>query len=205
LWKIGVKEVDRFESRDLFDGQRPNAVVDNIFALSAVARDVKSFNGPYIGVAYHKENKREFSQEVLNKSKSAVPMWNKGDKEHKTKGMDGYGIIKTDKSMQKHSGAQSAWEKGSLASETGSKHDSYGIVSVQGTDKHSGAQSAWEKGSLAQDTSGKHDSYGIVSVQGTDKHTGAQSAWEKGSLAQDTSSKHDSAGVVRQPDHMSKK
>jgi len=194
--KLGVPKTDRFESRDLFDGQRPKAVVDNIFALSAASRKISSFSGPYIGVKYAEKNERNFSEEVLAKSKSSVPMWHQGDKEHKTDGIDAYGIVKG-KDMDKHTGAQSKWEQGSLTSDTGSKHDTYGVVKVKGMDKHTGAQSKWEQGSLTNDTSSQHDSYGVVKVQGMDKHTGAQSKWEQGALANDTSSQHDSYGVVK--------
>jgi len=194
--KIGVPSTDRFESRDLFDGQRPKAVIDNIYALSGASRNVASFKGPYIGVKYADKNERNFSEEVLAKGKNAVPLWSQGDKENKTENIDAYGIIKG-KDMDKHSGAQSTWEKGSLANDTSAQHDSYGIVKVKGMDKHSGGQSTWEKGSLANDTASQHDSYGIVKVKGMDKHSGGQSKWEQGALANDTSTQHDSYGIVK--------
>jgi hypothetical protein len=194
--KLGVPKTDRFESRDLFDAQRPKAVVDNIFALSAASRNISSFKGPYIGVKYAEKNERNFSDEVLAKSKSAVPMWNQGDKEHKTENIDAYGIVKG-KDMDKHTGALSKWEQGALQNDTASQHDTYGIVKVKGMDKHSGAQSKWDQGSLATDTASQHDSYGIVKVKGADRHSGVQGKWEQGSLANDTSSQHDSYGIVK--------
>jgi len=193
--KLGVPETDRFESRDLYDKQRLDAVVANIYALSAAARNEPAFKGPYIGVKYADKNVRNFSQEVLNKSKSAVPLWNQGDKEMKQENIDAYGIIKG-KDMDKHSGVQSAWEKGSLAQDLSSGHDSHGIVVVKNLEKHSGVQSAWEKGSLANDISSQHDSHGIVVVKGLEKHSGVQSKWEKGSLQNDIASQHDSHGIV---------
>jgi hypothetical protein len=193
--KIGVPQTDRFETRDLYDQQRLDQVVNNLFSVSAKSRDVSSFNGPYIGKKYAQKNKRQFTQEVLNKSKSAVPIWNQGDKNMKKDEIDGYGIIKG-KDMDKHTGVQSTWEKGSKSNNLSGGHDSYGIVSVKGADKHTGVQSTWEKGSKSNNLSGGHDSYGIVSVKGTDKHTGVQSTWEKGSLKTDTSGGHDSYGIV---------
>jgi len=194
--KLGVPKTDRFESRDLFDGQRPKAVLDNIFSLSAASRNVSSFKGPYIGVKYADKNERNFSEEVLAKSKTAVPLWSQGDKEHKTENIDAYGIVKG-KDMDKHSGGMSKWDQGGISHDTGSKHDSYGIVKVKGVDKHTGAQSKWEQGSLANDTASQHDTYGIVKVKGTDRHSGVQSKWEQGSLVNDTASQHDSYGIVK--------
>jgi len=194
--QLGLKSTDRFESRDLYDGQRPKAVIDNIFALSASSRNIPSFKGPYIGVKFSEKNERNFSQEILAKSISAVPLWSKGDKEQKNEEFDAYGIIKG-KKMDKHTGAQSKWESGSLANDTSSKHDSYGVIKVKGTDKHTGAQSKWETGSLANDTSSKHDSYGVIKVKGVDKHTGAQSKWETGALPVNTSTEHDSYGIIK--------
>jgi len=75
-----------------------------------------------------KKNQRNFTQEQLNKSKSAVPIWSQGDKEQKTKNMDSYGIIKVDKDVQKHSGVQGVWDQGSKQNDISSKHDSYGII-----------------------------------------------------------------------------
>jgi hypothetical protein len=198
--KIGVPKIDCFETRDLYDGQRLDAVVNNIFALSAASRNIDSFEGPYIGVTYAQKNQRNFTQEQLNKTKSAVPIWNKGDVEQKQKNMDSYGIIKVEKDAQKHSGVQGVWDQGSLQSDTSSKHDSYGIIKNADLTKHTGVQSKWEQGSLQNDTSSKHDSYGIVKNADLTKHSGVQSKWEQGSLQNDTSSKHDSYGIIKNAD-----
>lgn len=93
-----------------------DAVIQNIFQLSAAARKVSSFNGPYIGVKYAVKNERHFTPEVFVfsffpfkrkkgldiyityqqlKSNSSIPAWNRGDIQHSSKGMDGMGIIKT--------------------------------------------------------------------------------------------------------------
>ncbi|ETO30131.1 outer dynein arm light chain 8 [Reticulomyxa filosa] len=222
---------EKTSHRDLYDGQRPKAnfiffwshpfkkkkkVIDNIFALSAASRNIPSFKGPYIGVKFADKNERNFSKEVLAKSKSAVPLLSKGDKEQKTENFDSYGIIKGlvlfvlditfffckkkkthRKDMEKHSGGMSKWDNGSLANDTSSKHDSYGVVKVKGLEKHTGAQSKWEKGAIATNISSEHDSYGIVKVKGLEKHSEAQSKWEKGSLPVDTTAQHDSYGIIK--------
>jgi len=58
--KIGVPKIDCFETRDLYDGQRLDAVVNNIYALSAASRNINTFNGPYIGVSYAQKKSTQF-------------------------------------------------------------------------------------------------------------------------------------------------
>ena len=143
-------------NRDLYDGQRYSAVVQNLYALSAQSRKI-GFQGPAIGVEYATANKRNFSQEVLNKSKSAVPGWSKGSLKNETTNMDGYGVIKTTDST--HSGVQSVWEQGAKKTETNSM-DGYGVIKTKNS-AHSGAQSVWEQGSKTANTTGL-DNYGVV-------------------------------------------
>lgn len=187
--KIGIPETDLFETRDLYDGQRLSAVVGNIYALSAMSRKL-GFGGPFIGVQYAEKNKRQFTQEQLNKSKSSVPSWNKGSIYNKTKNMDGAGIIKTE--MNKHSGVQSNWEKGSIEQKT-KNMDGAGIIKTD-MNKHSGVQSNWEKGSIEQKTKNM-DGAGIIKTD-MNKHTGVQSNWEKGSNYNATKNM-DSAGIIK--------
>eukprot|EP01084_Bolivina_argentea_P183655 316871_1 len=124
--KLGIPETDCIETRDLFDQQNLNDVVINIYAVSKISGK-HGFQGPTIGKAYAEKNKRNFSAEVLAKSKSAVPQMAKGGIYQKTSGQDGYGIVKTDKDMQQPSQVQSAWQKGSNpVSKKGM--DGYGIV-----------------------------------------------------------------------------
>ena len=92
--KLGVKQSDIFETRDLYDKQRLSAVVQSIYAISGVSRKL-GFPGPFIGVAYADANKRHFTKAQLAKSKSAVPMLNRGDKKTNTgSSHDSYGIVK---------------------------------------------------------------------------------------------------------------
>jgi len=68
--ELGVKEVDRFVTQDLYEGDNLVSVIDNIFALGAASMKVPSFKGPYLGVKHAEENVRQFSDDVLAKSKS---------------------------------------------------------------------------------------------------------------------------------------
>lgn len=99
--KLGLPSTETFETRDLFDGQMLSLVIKNIYAVSAVSHKISTFDGPYIqsSFLYANENKREFTQEQLNKSKSAVPFWSAGSKKKHISSneilLDGYGIIKS--------------------------------------------------------------------------------------------------------------
>jgi len=61
---LGMAEMDLFETRDLFDNQRPWAVLDNIYAVSAISRKLE-FKGPFIGVKLAEKNERNFTKEQL--------------------------------------------------------------------------------------------------------------------------------------------
>merc|ERR1711997_384503 len=160
MGKLGIPETDCFETRDLFDQQNLSNVVQTLYAVSAISRK-HNFAGPFIGKKYSEKNERNFSAEVLAKSKSAVPMMAKGGIAQKTNNMDGYGIVKTDKSMQKPSQVQSAWQKGANAMDK-SGMDGMGIVKVDNSmQKPSNAQGAWQQGANEVDKSGM-DSYGII-------------------------------------------
>jgi len=168
-----------------------------LYAVSAISRK-HDFGGPFIGKKYADKNKREFTAEQLAKSKSAVPNWNKGSLKNKGgNDMDGYGIVKTDKSMQNPSQVQGAWQKGSYKVDNKGM-DSYGIVK---TDKDmqnpSQVQGAWQQGANKVENKGM-DSYGIVK---TDKEmqnpSQAQGAWQQGANPVDKSGM-DSYGIVKQ-------
>jgi len=67
---LGMKEVDKFVTQDLFEGDNLVVVIDNIFALGAMSQKVPGFRGPYLGVKHADENARNFSADVLNQGKS---------------------------------------------------------------------------------------------------------------------------------------
>lgn len=64
---LGMAQTDIFETRDLFDNQRPWAVLDNIYAVSAISRKL-GFKGPFIGYKMADPNKREFTKEQLEQA-----------------------------------------------------------------------------------------------------------------------------------------
>merc|ERR1711997_183829 len=196
MGKLGIPETDCFETRDLFDQQNLSNVVQTLYAVSAISRK-HNFAGPFIGKKYAEQNKRNFSAEVLAKSKSAVPMMAKGGIAQKTNSQDGYGIVKTDKSMQKPSQVQSAWQKGALSNDKGKGMDGYGIVKTDKSMQNpSQVQGAWQKGSYTVNKKGM-DSYGIVKTDKSMQNPSqVQSAWQKGANAVDNKGM-DSYGIVK--------
>merc|ERR1711997_1008459 len=195
MGKLGIPETDCFETRDLFDQQNLSNVVQTLYAVSAISRK-HNFGGPFIGKKYAEQNKRNFGAEVLAKSKSAVPMMAKGGIAQKTNNMDGYGIVKTDKSMQKPSQVQGAWQKG--ANKVDNKGmDSYGIVKTDKSMQNpSQVQGAWQKGANAVDKSGM-DGMGIVKVdKSMQKPSNVQGAWQQGANKIDNKGM-DSYGIVK--------
>jgi len=68
---LGMKEVDLFVTQDLYEGDNLVIVVDNLYALGALAMKQPGYRGPTIGVKHASENPREFSQDVLNAGKAA--------------------------------------------------------------------------------------------------------------------------------------
>eukprot|EP01083_Nonionella_stella_P198665 729225_1 len=92
--KFGVKQSDIFSVEDLFSQKNLKQVVITLENVSATA----SKNGipqPFeIGIAYAKKNKRQFTEEQLQKAKNAIPAMSKGSiKVEKGKGLDSHGII----------------------------------------------------------------------------------------------------------------
>eukprot|EP00483_Globobulimina_turgida_P001276 UN01278 len=61
---LGMTQMDLFETRDLYDLQAPHAVLNNIYAVSAISRKL-GFKGPFIGVKIADPNKRNFTKEQL--------------------------------------------------------------------------------------------------------------------------------------------
>jgi len=94
----GMKNTDVCTSQDLYNLENLNNVVNTLYSLSAQAQKLSTFNGPYIadGFSHSTENKRVFSQEVLNAGKNAIPMLNQGSVKVDTSGrLDSAGIVKT--------------------------------------------------------------------------------------------------------------
>jgi hypothetical protein len=194
--KLGVPETDCIETRDLFDQQNLAAVLVNIEAVSKIAHQ-HGWQGPFMtDKKYSEKNQRNFSAEVLAKSKSAVPQFAKGGIAHKQKGIDGYGIVKTDKEMQKPSQVQGAWQQGAKKVENKGM-DGYGIVKTEkDMQKPSQVQSAWQKGSYKVDKSGM-DGYGVVkTAPDMQKPSQVQGVWAQGAKKNESKGM-DGYGIVK--------
>eukprot|EP00823_Brevimastigomonas_motovehiculus_P002515 TRINITY_DN1532_c0_g1_i1.p1 TRINITY_DN1532_c0_g1~~TRINITY_DN1532_c0_g1_i1.p1 ORF type:complete len:320 (-),score=67.39 TRINITY_DN1532_c0_g1_i1:273-1232(-) len=62
---LGLKATDVFVTKDLYENYNMVSVIDNILALGGAAQKVSGFKGPYIGIKYSEEQKREFTKEQL--------------------------------------------------------------------------------------------------------------------------------------------
>jgi len=67
---LGCRETDQFMTQDLYENANMGVVVDNIHALGGLSRKVATFRGPYLGVKFAEENKRNITEEQL---KANVP------------------------------------------------------------------------------------------------------------------------------------
>merc|ERR1712226_253078 len=86
---LGLRDGDCFVSQDLYEGDNLVAVIDQIYALGAKSRDTPGFEGPFFGVKFSTENKREFTKEQLDAAKKVVPLQNAGSIQvEKSKGTD---------------------------------------------------------------------------------------------------------------------
>jgi len=63
---LGMKETDLFVTQNLFEGDNMVVVIDNIYALGALAKKYDGFKGPHIGIKFADQNVRNFSDEQLN-------------------------------------------------------------------------------------------------------------------------------------------
>jgi len=152
---IGLKDSDCFVTQDLFEGSNLVVVIDQIFSLGAISRNVDGFEGPYLGVKFSDENKREFTQEQINKGKQFVPLQSAGSiKVEKSKGTDAivmYG--KVGQEMGNSSSEVSQQSMGSIQVDKGKGTDHivrYGKVG-QEMGKSSGGVSQQNSGSIQVD------------------------------------------------------
>jgi hypothetical protein len=153
--KMGMKDIDCFVSQDLYDGDNPVKVVGQINGLGALAKEVKSYDGPQFGVKISKENKRVFDAETIRKGKCFVPLQNAGsiavEKEKGTDAIVQYAKAGTD--LGKSVGGVSQQNSGSIAVDKGKGTDhivKYGIVG-QEMGKSVGGVSQQNAGSIAVD------------------------------------------------------
>mmetsp|Transcript_4521 Transcript_4521/g.8603 ORF Transcript_4521/g.8603 Transcript_4521/m.8603 type:complete len:264 (+) Transcript_4521:73-864(+) len=158
---LGMKETDCFVTQDLFEGDNMVAVIDQIFCLGALSREVAGFNGPYLGVKIAKENIREFSAETIAAGRAIVSQQSQGsvhvEKEKGTDAIVMYGKVGQD--MGKASNEVSQQNAGGIAVEKNKGTDhivKYGKVGQELGDCSS-ETSLQNAGSIEIDKGGKLD------------------------------------------------
>lgn len=68
---LGMKEVDLFVTKDLYEADNLVIVIDNIFSLNAAARN-HGFAGPFIGIKHADRNVRQFTDAQIAEGKATV-------------------------------------------------------------------------------------------------------------------------------------
>jgi hypothetical protein len=68
----GVNDVDLFQTVDLYEKKDIGAVTTCLFALGRETYRHSEFPGPHLGVRPSEENKRDFSDEVLNAGQTII-------------------------------------------------------------------------------------------------------------------------------------
>merc|ERR1711997_1359017 len=192
-----MKDIDCFVSQDLYDGDNPVKVVGQINGLGALAKEVKSYDGPQFGVKISKENKRVFDAETIKKGKCFVPLQNAGsiavEKEKGTDAIVQYAKAGTD--LGKSVGGVSQQNAGSIQVDKGKGTDhivKYGIVG-QEMGKSVGGVSQQNAGSLQIEKEKGTDHivrYGKVG-QEMGESSGGTSQLNAGSIARDKGNKLD--------------
>lgn len=92
--KLGIREIDIMDTNDLFERQRLSSVLKCLFAISAKAKEMPEYQGPTIGYKYSEKNERRFSENTMNKTKTATPFMTRPAIQMERKHVDNYGIIK---------------------------------------------------------------------------------------------------------------
>jgi hypothetical protein len=70
--KYGMADTDLFQTVDLWEKKDISCVTSSLFALGRETYRHPEFPGPYLGPKPADENKREFSDEVLNAGQSVI-------------------------------------------------------------------------------------------------------------------------------------
>ncbi|XP_054707968.1 calponin-2-like [Uloborus diversus] len=86
----GLKRHDLFQVNDLYEKKNLYTVVNCIFALGGMAKK-KGYDGPTIGVKVADENRRSFSNEVLEKGKTFIGLQSGSNLGASQRGMTPYG------------------------------------------------------------------------------------------------------------------
>jgi len=196
--KLGMKDQDCFVSQDLFEGDNLVAVIDQVFALGAIAKTVDGFEGPHFGAKFATQNVRQFTDEQIAAGKKIVPLQNAGSiAVEKSKGTDHivmYGKAGTE--LGKASSCVSQQNAGSIAVAKGKGTDHivlYGKVG-QEMGKSTGGVSQQNAGAIQVDKGKGTDHivrYGKVG-QEMGESVGGVSQLNEGSLTTSKDKKLDS-------------
>jgi len=193
---LGMSETDVCSSQDLYEGDNLNNVVNHLYALNAICYKLESegkYKGPFIVGAhtkFAKENKRNFSKEVLNHAKYITPLQMRGGIADDSKtDHDAYGIIKTSQ-VSKAKGVIPKLAQGGKTVES-SNFDGYGII--KSTEKSTGGVPLLSQ-AKEQPKGSNFDSYGIV--KSTEKATGGVPLLAQ-AKEQPKGSNFDSYGIVK--------
>jgi len=164
--ELGMAETDVCSSQDLYEGDNLNNVVNHLYALNAICYKLEEdgkYKGPFIVGAktkFAKENKRNFSKEVLNHAKYITPLQNRGGIADDSKtDHDAYGIIKTSQVSTAKGAIPKLAQGGKNVESANSNFDAYGIIKT--TEKASNAVPLLAQ-AKEQPKGSNFDSYGIV-------------------------------------------
>eukprot|EP00485_Elphidium_margaritaceum_P014681 CAMPEP_0202733784 /NCGR_PEP_ID=MMETSP1385-20130828/188346_1 /ASSEMBLY_ACC=CAM_ASM_000861 /TAXON_ID=933848 /ORGANISM="Elphidium margaritaceum" /LENGTH=422 /DNA_ID=CAMNT_0049400125 /DNA_START=881 /DNA_END=2146 /DNA_ORIENTATION=- len=71
--KLGIRRIDIFDTNDLYEQKGLATVLRCLFALSAKAKDMPTYDGPFVGYRFSEKNERRFTVNTINKGKAAIP------------------------------------------------------------------------------------------------------------------------------------
>jgi len=169
---LGMKETDCMTTQCLYNQEMPHIVCNHMYALNAIAQQHPNFQGPYIAGAFKHsaKNRREFTQEQINKSKAIVPGMMRGSKNIKgANQQDSRGIMMT----AGNEGYRADTKNGSFATGASIKRKGYdegdhqGIVKLnKKMQKHQIAAGSTfgTQGSLKRKGQDTFDAAGIVKI-----------------------------------------
>lgn len=90
---FGMKEVDVFQTQDLYEAKSMYTVINCLYQLSALARK-HGYDGPTIGVKLADENRRSFTAEQVQQGKMAISLQYGSPEGASQRGMTPYGMTR---------------------------------------------------------------------------------------------------------------
>jgi len=75
--KLGQRQMESFQTVDLYENQNMNAVVIQLHSLGRIAQAI-GFDGPKLGIKVVEKNERTFTEAQLNEAKGATTFLGKG-------------------------------------------------------------------------------------------------------------------------------